>query len=88
MRFLSDRSRNRYDGETRTLEVSEIFDWYREDFSSGFQGIRSREQFFAHYGELLTGDPGGQALIRRQEATIRFVDYDWALNDFRGLPGR
>jgi len=84
VRFLSDRSRNRYDGATHTLEVSEIFDWYREDFSSGFQGIRSREQFFAQYTELLTDDPDGQNLIRSQQAKIRFVDYDWALNDCRG----
>jgi len=83
IRFLSDRSRNHYDGATHTLEVSEIFDWYREDFSSGFQGIRSREQFFAKYAELLTDDPGGQTLIRSQEAKIKFVDYDWALNNFR-----
>ena len=87
VRFLSDRSRNRYDGATRSLEVSEIFDWYREDFSSGFQGIRSREQFFAKYAELLTDDPGGQTLIRSHQAKIRFVDYDWALNDFMRQPG-
>jgi hypothetical protein len=84
VRFLSDRSRNRYDGATNTLEVSEIFDWYREDFSSGFQGIRSREQFFAKYAELLTDDPDGQNRIRSQTAKISFVDYDWGLNDFRG----
>jgi len=86
IRFLSDRSRNRYDGATHTLEVSEIFDWYREDFSSGFQGIRSREQFFAQYAELLTDDPDGQTLIRSQKAKIKFLDYDWALNDCRGCP--
>jgi len=84
VRFLSDRSRNRYDGATHTLEVSEIFDWYREDFSSGFQGIRSREEFFARYAELLSGDPEGQTLIRSHKAKIRFLDYDWALNDCRG----
>jgi hypothetical protein len=84
VRFLSDRSRNRYDGATNTLEVSEIFDWYREDFSSGFQGIRSREQFFAKYAELLTDNPDGQNRIRSRTAKISFADYDWGLNDFRG----
>jgi len=39
-RFLSDRSRNRFrDGR---LEVSQIFDWYKEDFAP-------REKFFARY---------------------------------------
>jgi hypothetical protein len=64
--------------------VSEIFDWYREDFSSGLQGIRSREQFFAKYAELLTDDPDGQNRIRSQTAKISFVEYDWRLNDFSG----
>jgi len=64
--------------------VSEIFDWYREDFSSGFQGIRSREQFFAKYAQLLTDDPDRQTLMRSQEANIKFLDYDWALNDCKG----
>src|SRR2546426_5293066 len=30
-RFLSDRSRNRYRDDR--LEVSKIFDWYKEDFA-------------------------------------------------------
>ena len=39
-RFLADTSRNRYrDGR---LEVSKIFDWYKEDFAP-------REKFFARY---------------------------------------
>ncbi len=84
VRFLSGRSRNRYDGATHTPEVSEIFGWYREDFSSGFQGIRPRERLFAQYAELLTDDPDGQTVIRSQEAKINFLDYDWALNDCRG----
>jgi len=32
---------------------------------------------------VLADDPNGQTLIPSQEAKIRFVDYDWDLNDFR-----
>ncbi len=87
-RFLSDRSRNRYNPETRVLEVSKIFDWYKEDWSSGYAGIGknrvpivSREQYFARYSQLLSDKPDEQRLIGEQKAGIRFLDYDWNLND-------
>jgi hypothetical protein len=66
-RFLSDGTRNRYrDGR---LEVSRIFDWYKEDFEP-------RGEYFARYASLLGGDA---AAVRA--ARITFLDYDWALND-------
>ena len=40
-RFLSDRTRNRFDAPRGRLEVSKIFDWYGEDFRQGHQGIAS-----------------------------------------------
>lgn len=81
VQFLSDRSRNRYNAERNALEVSEIFNWYAEDFSSGLKGINSREQFFARYASLLADDPEHQKLIRDQKADIRFFGYHWGLND-------
>jgi len=67
LRFLSDRSRNRYrDGR---LEVSKIFDWYGEDF-------QPRERYFQRYAAAL-GMPAGAA------PPISFLDYDWSLNDSR-----
>jgi hypothetical protein len=66
-RFLSDATRNRFrDGR---LEVSKIFDWYKEDFEP-------RGEYFARYAALLGADAAG---IRN--APISFLDYDWALND-------
>jgi hypothetical protein len=66
-RFLSDSRRNRYrDGR---LEVSKIFDWYKDDFEP-------RNAYFARYADLLGADA---AAVRA--ARITFVDYDWALND-------
>jgi hypothetical protein len=66
-RFLSDASRNRYrDGR---LEVSKIFDWYKEDFEP-------RDAYFARYAALLGADA---ASVRA--ARMTFLDYDWALND-------
>jgi hypothetical protein len=70
-RFLGDRARNRYRGGR--LEVSKIFDWFKEDFEP-------REQYFARYAAVL-GFPGGAV-------PIDFLDYDWTLNDFRSSSPR
>ena len=70
-RFLSDRSRNRF--RNGHLEVSKIFDWFKEDFAP-------REKYFARYAGLL-GYTGG-------EVPITFLDYDWSLNDFRSSSRR
>ena len=89
-RFLSDRSRNRYSAERGELEVSKIFDWFKEDWTSGYRGfegkgepIRSRGQYFATHAALLADSPAHQKRIRDQKAEVRFLDYDWALNDAR-----
>jgi len=89
-RFLSDRSRNRTSAGGGRLEVSNIFDWFKEDWTSGYQGfdnraapIRSREQYFAGYAELLADRPEHRKQIEDQKAELRFLDYDWALNDAR-----
>ncbi len=82
VRFLADRSRNRVSTQGR-LEVSKIFDWFKEDWSSGYQGIRSREQYFANYAKLLSDSPEQQKLVAEGKAPIVFLEYDWALNDAR-----
>jgi hypothetical protein len=88
VRFLSDRSRNRYNAETGRLEVSKIFDWFKEDWTSGYRGlegktapVRSREQYFARYAALLADHPEQRRLIQEQKSGLLFLDYDWALND-------
>lgn len=73
-RFLSDRRRNRYDPATGRLEVSEIFDWFREDFEP-------RERYFARYAQLLADEPEHQRLIGEGRAPIAHIEYDWKLND-------
>jgi hypothetical protein len=81
VRFLSDRSRNRFNPGSGSLEVSRIFDWYGKDFSGGAQGLTSREQFFAKYAAMLADDPAHRKLITQGTFVIHFLDYDWRLND-------
>ena len=87
-RFLSDRTRNRFDPVARRLEVSRIFEWYEVDWTSGYRGfrgasvpLRSREQFLANYADLLADSAQDRDFIRAGKARLAFLDYDWSLND-------
>ncbi|MGH8611523.1 MAG: DUF547 domain-containing protein [Gammaproteobacteria bacterium] len=80
-RFLSDRTRNRYSEVSKTLQVSNLFKWYAEDFSRGYRGIRSVQEFLAPHAEVLADRPAYQALIRTGQAPLDYLDYDWGLND-------
>jgi len=71
-RFLSDRTRNRLrDGR---LEVSKIFDWFKEDFEP-------RDKYFQRYAGVLGLPPGASP-------PLVFLDYDWSLNDSRSSSPR
>lgn len=85
VRFLSDRSRNRY--ANGKLEVSMIFNWFKDDWTSGYTGfdgktaaINSREDYFARYAKVLADSPADQAAIAAGKTPISHLDYDWSLN--------
>jgi hypothetical protein len=80
-RFLGDRSRNRYNPASGELEVSRIFDWYKVDFEKGNRGISSVPQFLARYADFLADGAVARAVVRQGRAQIRYLDYDWTLND-------
>ena len=76
-RFLSDRSRNRYNRNSGALEVSKIFDWFGGDFKPQFGSVRG---FLARYDRLLADSDSARSRIRNQETKLRFLAYDWNLN--------
>jgi hypothetical protein len=80
-RFLSDRTRNRYDAGKGKLEVSRIFDWYGQDFEKGNHGYTSVKATLARYADLLADKPEDRAAVQAQRADVAFLDYDWSLND-------
>lgn len=82
-RFLSDRSRNRYNAQARKLEVSRIFDWYGKDFERGHRGYTSVRATLARYADLLADRPEDRAAVREARVEVAFLEYDWALNDTR-----
>ncbi len=81
-RFLSDRTRNRYNAEADKLEVSKIFDWYGDDFI-GYRGHPSVAAFLSDYAELLADDKTSQMRIKAGDTPVDYLDYDWRLNDYR-----
>jgi hypothetical protein len=78
LRFMSDRTRNRW--ANGRAEVSRIFDWYGEDFRLGHKGITSLEVFLARYADQLADGAEERAKIRSGPLTASFLDYDWKLN--------
>jgi len=88
LRFMSDRTRNRFNPQRGRLELSRIFDWYGEDFRLGHRGIVSLAAFAARYADVLADAAADRERIRTGRADIAFLDYDWALNDARGGDAR
>ncbi|MRJ43361.1 DUF547 domain-containing protein [Idiomarina loihiensis] len=70
--FLSDRDKNGIDDEG--LYLSKIFDWYREDFD-GLQ------DYLRTYSGALSDGSGNGDNKNFQSLDIRFVDYNWKLNN-------
>ena len=83
LRFMSDRTRNRFNPQRGRLELSKIFDLYGEDFRLGHRGIGSLQGFAARYADQLADAPADRERIRAGAVDIAFTDYDWALNDAR-----
>ena len=78
-RFMGDPTRNRYtDGRA---ELSEIFKWFHEDFEKGNRGVRNLEQLVLRYADVLRVPAADRAEIRSGSLRIRYLDYDWSLND-------
>lgn len=78
-RFLSDRSRN-YLRDGR-LHLSKIFSWYREDFVRSWRGSSSLQDFLLRYADDLNLSDAQRRQLRRADMPIRYLDYDWRLND-------
>jgi hypothetical protein len=85
-RFMADRTRNRYDEQTKSLQLSKIFDWYADDFRRGgtsflgYPGFGSVAEVGARYADLLADGEADRALLRARQARIVYLDYDWSLN--------
>lgn len=76
-RFLTDRSRNRFNASRGVLSVSTIFKWYGEDFAADGKGL---EAWLATQASLLADTPVDQARIAKGQFKLEYLSYDWKLN--------
>ena len=74
-RYLASPQGLRVDGGT--LRVSRILEWYGEDFVARF-GKDPARAVVAQFGPAAAA-----ALARKDSTAVRFLDYDWSLNDLR-----
>jgi|TARA_B100000315_G_scaffold237212_1_gene253730 hypothetical protein len=74
-RFLRDTRRNRYSATETRLELSAVMDWYRDDFSKNGQSLHN---FVA---SRMGTTPSDAEAIGNRRVRIRFLDYDWSLNN-------
>ena len=70
-KYLNSRRGIRIEAEENTLDVSKLFDWFKEDF---LQKAGSVEAYIRPYL-----DESARAFLDRRP-TISFLGYDWALN--------
>jgi Protein of unknown function, DUF547 len=74
-KFVNDPLRNRFDVDTKTAYLSEIFKWFDEDFKGG----GSTQHFIARY----LADPVAAKRLATHQLNVEWIDYDWSLN---GIP--
>ena len=79
LRFMADRTRNRY--ANGKAEISSIFKWFKEDFEKGYKGLHRIEDLLARYAEQLADTAADREKLKSGLVTISHLDYDWSLND-------
>jgi hypothetical protein len=72
--FFADGSRFRFDPASGSLGLSPILDWYAGDFGGD---PAERLRAIAPY----LPDEKARQLAKDGKATVKFLDYDWGLND-------
>ena len=84
-RYLASAQGLRIDGDT--LLVSKILEWYGEDFVARFApdaaGTPDRLERAVRAVVERFGPPAAAELARKPATRIRFLDYDWSLNDVK-----
>jgi hypothetical protein len=84
-RFLAQSEKGlRFEADENRLWLSSIFKWYAGDFTGGSTVVAffARSKVVEWLGPFLA--PELAAEIRESEPSVRYLDYDWSLNDRPG----
>jgi hypothetical protein len=85
--FLAEERNFKIDHHEKTIYLSSIFHWYEEDFLSWYHN-----RFPGHPASLikyialyLTPEKTAELNKYGDDYTVRFVPYDWQLNDAKSV---
>jgi len=80
--FVTEPRNVRIDHRTRTVWMSSIFKWYRSDFTEWYrQRFPGKPATLANYVALYLPAQEAADLMNSAAYRVRFVEYDWRLND-------
>lgn len=85
-RFLSDPAKFRIDRAASRVSLSPIFKWFGEDFiqayspDKGFEGRSASEKAALNFVSRYVDDNDAR-FVRDEKFAIRYLDYDWSLNE-------
>ena len=85
-KFLTDSTKFRLDRAKKRVYVSQIFDWFGKDFVSKyykkgtFQKKNKVETAVLRYISMYL-DEKDQDFLKRNKIKIKYLDYDWSLNE-------
>ncbi|MFQ5685247.1 MAG: DUF547 domain-containing protein, partial [Candidatus Scalindua sp.] len=71
--FINDKSRNYLDKGNKALYLSSIFKWYEGDF------VKKGEKIEDYVARYLNVDDA--KFVRDNKVAIKYLDYDWGLNE-------
>ena len=71
--FINDSTRNAFDLDAGVARISQIFEWYAEDFQATDGSV---PEYIARYLD----DSAAAAALREGTLEIEYLPYDWSLN--------
>jgi len=77
MKFLSDKTRNRYNKKSKSFEVTKLFKWYGGDFNDKYGTVNKLLKKYAIHLIETKSD----LAVAEKTKDIDYLDYDWNLND-------
>ena len=91
LKFLADADKFRIDRQADTVRISKIFDWFGEDFVKTYKprtGFVGHDEQTAAPLNFISDHLSDQkaAYLRSRKYSVKFLDYDWALNERKTRP--
>lgn len=71
--FINDKTRNQFDYGSKIAHLSEIFNWFAEDFEKHSGSVQN-------YLALYVTDAKVSNALANNEFEIKYMEYDWTLN--------